>query len=554
MKLDAALTASPFQRSGYDAVRAAFASRRCVILDGRTEIATAEEIPARHRRYVAAGCDVLTTGAWEPAPSGRPASAPHWMEVARRGVRLAREAIAEAGREGEVAVAFAIDAAIVNPDGPETVELLGRALACEKPDLVVIEGLSVVRAPIYSIVDGLRCAGFPVWLSFRRCPEGLCGAHGQHWGGPEGDEFGRAAHRFEQVGADALLAGAIPPDHVDGMVTYLRDFTDLPLGVTPNLGYRMSAGWRTDGGAGPSDFAHAAVRWRGEGAQLVGGAEGVEPEHIAAAAGALAGLPAGTRRRLAPVRPPAPPPEPWRDDGGRSLYPLEFPDLVSHGDVCLPSQGSFLIWRHLFRERAGRGQSCLDIGCGSGLQAIQLALNGGEHVHGIDVDPDAAALTLTNAFRNGVSDVVSAEAVDLYAWAPDERYDVIVASLFQTPVSPHDPAIAHRPPDFWGRNALDRVIALLPEALADGGVAYLLQLSILSQQRTAELLAGAGLQARVADFGFLPFGESFHRCAEQIARVERLSDAHHHRIAGTDVLVGYLLEITRAPGPGRRGS
>ena len=59
MRLDAALSASRFQRSSYDAVRAAFASQRCVLLDGRAAIATAEDIPARHRRYVAAGWERL---------------------------------------------------------------------------------------------------------------------------------------------------------------------------------------------------------------------------------------------------------------------------------------------------------------------------------------------------------------------------------------------------------------------------------------------------------------------------------------------------------------
>jgi S-methylmethionine-dependent homocysteine/selenocysteine methylase/SAM-dependent methyltransferase len=537
MRLDAGLSASRFQRSGYDAVRAAFASQRCVLLDGRAQLATARELATSHRSYLAAGCDVLRTGAWEPAPPGRPTVDPRWMDVARRGLGQAREAIAEAGREGEVAVAFVLDAGIVNPDGPETVELLCRALASERPDLILIENLTVVRAPIYQIVDGLRTAGYPVWLSFHRCPEGLCDARGRHWGGPDADEFGRAAHRFEQIGVDALLVNGIPPDHVDGMVTFLRDYTDLPLGVVPNA----------DPGMSSDDFAGLAKRWRGEGAQLVGGAAGVEPEHIAAAGFALCGAPPGVHRRLQPVPPPAPPPEPWLDAHDRALYPLDFPDLIGHDDVCMPSQGSLLIWRHLFRERAGRGQSCLDIGCGSGLQAIQLARNGGEHVHAVDVNPEAATLTLTNAFRNGVSEVVTADAIDLYAWTPDERYDVVVASLFQTPVSPHEPALAHRPPDFWGRNALDRVISLLPQALADGGVAYLLQLSLLSQERTAALLARHGLRARVADFGFLPWSETFQRSAEQIARVERLSDAHHHRIAGSDLTIAYLLEITRAP-------
>jgi hypothetical protein len=69
--------------------------------------------------------------------------------------------------------------------------------------------------------------------------------------------------------------------------------------------------------------------------------------------------------------------------------------------------------------------------------------------------------------------------------------------------------------------------------------------SLLSQERTPELLARSGLRARVLDVGVLPFTEGFRRNAEQGARVERLSDAHHLEVCGADVMVGYLLEITR---------
>ena len=169
------------------------------------------------------------------------------------------------------------------------------------------------------------------------------------------------------------------------------------------------------------------------------------------------------------------------------------------------------MWRHLFREQVGRGRRCLDVGCGSGLQAIQLALNGAEQVDAIDVDADATDATLLNAFRNGVADRVSAAAVDLFLWTPETRYDVIVASLFQTPVDPLAAAHADRPVDYWGRNAVDHLIRILPRALADDGVAYVLQASLLSQERTADLLARRGLQARVLDFGFLPANERFHR-------------------------------------------
>jgi S-methylmethionine-dependent homocysteine/selenocysteine methylase/SAM-dependent methyltransferase len=541
-------------RSAYDVLLDALAAERCVILDGGTagaRVSAAGDAVASHRSFVRAGCDVVTTDTRRLlAPADGGGRHARWMQVARRSVRLARQAIAKEGREGEVAVAFALDADVDRPDASETVRLLTRALAAEPPDVLIVEGLTVMRPTLYATVEALVAVGLPVWLSFRRCRHGLCGVYGQHWGGPEGDAFGRGARRFEELGVGALLLGCIPPDHVDGMLSYLRDFTDLPLGVHPNLGYLTSDGWHADDDSDQAGFARMALRWREEGAQLIGGCCGVGADQIGAARAALAGTRPGTPRRdeggsheLGGAR--GAPPEPWVDDAGRSLYPLEFPDLVSHGKVFVPSQGSFLVWHHLFREGIGRGASCLDVGCGSGLQAIQLARNGAEQVHAIDVESDAIETTLVNAFRNGVVDRVSTALVDLFAWVPEARYDVIVASLYQRPVDPDAPTDADHPVDYWGRSAVDHLLRILPRALADDGVAYVLQVSVLSQERTTELLARRGLRARVLDFGLFPFTEGFRRSAEQIARVERLSDAHHLEVCGAQVMVGYLLEITR---------
>ena len=541
------------QPSGYDALRDALAAQRCVILDGGArggDAPDAAEVVAAHRRFLRAGCDVITTDTQGLLRTPDDGALPRdWMGTAMRSVRLARQAIAEERREGDVAVAFAIDADIDRADGAETLRLLQRAFAGEPPDLVVVEGLTVVRPSLHAIVETLLAAGLPVWLSFRRCRHGLCGVYGQHWGGPEGDAFGRAARRFEELGVSALLLGCIPPDHVAGTLAYLRDFTDLPLGVHPNRGYLTSNGWQLDGDADQAEFSRMALGWREEGAQLIGGCCGVGAEEIGAARAALDGTRPGLPRRseggsheLGGVR--ATPPEPWVDAGGRPLYPLAFPDLVAHEGVFVPSQGSFMVWRHLFGERIGRGRRCLDVGCGSGLQAIQLALNGAEHVDAIDVATEAADATLLNAFRNGVVDRVSVAAVDLFPWTPDGRYDVIVASLFQAPV---DPLVgdATRPVDYWGRNAVDHVIRTLPRALADDGVAYVLQTSLLSQERTSALLEHCGLQGRVVDFAFLPFTDYLRQSTEHLARVERTSDAHHLDVCGSEMMVGYLLEITR---------
>jgi SAM-dependent methyltransferase len=389
--------------------------------------------------------------------------------------------------------------------------------------------------------------------------------YGEHWGGPEGDEFGRAARRFEQMGVGALLVNCIPPDHVAGMVSYLRDFCDLPLGVYPNLGYFTDAGWRFDPGVGGDEYARMALAWREEGAQIVGGCCGTRPDHIVAARERLHDTKPGHRRRGglddletngngAPRPRGADGPDAWTDGRDRRLYPLPFPDIAVDPGVHPPDEASFMVWRYLFREGVGAHQRCLDVGCGTGILAVQLALNGAAHVRAIDVDRRAVANTLTNAFRNGVDGRVTATEVDLFPWTPEERYEVVVASLHQQPADPAGAVSTHRPVDYWGRQLVDQLIAKLSGALAPEGVAYVMQLSILSQQRTADLLDAAGFRAEVVDWVMYGVPGDQAPAREQIARVEDLSDAFHIRVGERDVLVAYLLEITaKGNGNGRAG-
>ena len=115
------------------------------------------------------------------------------MDVARRAVRLARDGSRGGRPQDEVAVAFSVNGDVDTPDGRETIRLLARAFEEDRPDLILLETLSLVRSSTYATVEALLDTGLPVWLSFRRCRHGVCGVYGEHWGGPEGDSFGRAA-------------------------------------------------------------------------------------------------------------------------------------------------------------------------------------------------------------------------------------------------------------------------------------------------------------------------------------------------------------------------
>jgi S-methylmethionine-dependent homocysteine/selenocysteine methylase/SAM-dependent methyltransferase len=513
-----------------------------------------------HRAYVAAGADVISTNTWailaaaEVRAGGAAAGGlTHWMDVARLGLRVAREAVEAEGRTGSCAVAFSVNGDVEGEERLESLRLLARVLDDYPPDLLLLETMSLLReGTTTEAIEIALGTGLPVWLSFRRCRHGVCGVYGQHWGGPEGDLFGRAAQRFEAMGVGALLVNCLPPDHVDGMLPWLRDFTGLPLGAYPNLGYYSDSGWKHDERIGPGEYADLAERWRGQGAQIVGGCCGTTPAHIAAVKSRLAGTKAGSARGGPPAGdgalsgPVQSVPRPWVDDEGLRLYPLPFPELELGPGVFVPTVGSLLVWKHLLREQVGAGKRCLDVGCGSGLLTVQLALNGAESVHAVDIERESVATTLANAYRNGVADRVSGDEVDLYMLEPEQRYDVVVASLYQMPVDPYEEFTGHRPLDYWGRNLVDHLIGLLPQLLADGGVAYLMQLSIVSQLETAAHLEAAGLTGRVVDFGFFPFSEAFDRNREQIERVEELSDAYHLRLGDADVMVAYLLEVRAA--------
>jgi homocysteine S-methyltransferase len=265
-----------------------------------------EKLIEVHRRYAETGADVLETHTfalnrvWAAIQDGRidlPKDA--WKEMALQSVRLVRQGARRAGRD-DVVVAFACrtqdwpadqqqkareyDGFYV-PLDMETylrplAELLANADAESKPDVILMEIQSWIpedlEFPDYQV---FLDTGIPLWISYRRTVGQLVGVEGETLI-DDGDRFGLAARRFEEMGAAAVLVNCLPPGQVNGVGTWLRKFTSLTLGAYPNMGKYLEYEWDWSTCETPEQIVELARGWAREGIQIIGGCCGARPAHI----------------------------------------------------------------------------------------------------------------------------------------------------------------------------------------------------------------------------------------------------------------------------------
>jgi homocysteine S-methyltransferase len=175
-------------RSPYTAIREAFINQRRLTIDSgqhlrrdverrhalRSLVTNPTAVLERHRHDVRSGADVLTTATWGVASASCISTEPdRWMAVARRGIRLARLAIAAQRRVGEVAVAFSLDAGVDLPDGGLTMNRLARVLVAERPDLLFVEARSASQPTLQATFKSLDTTRLPLWLSLPRVPKAI---------------------------------------------------------------------------------------------------------------------------------------------------------------------------------------------------------------------------------------------------------------------------------------------------------------------------------------------------------------------------------------------
>jgi SAM-dependent methyltransferase len=139
--------------------------------------------------------------------------------------------------------------------------------------------------------------------------------------------------------------------------------------------------------------------------------------------------------------------------------------------VVQPGPASFLLGRFIRPVRGGRA---LDLGCGSGIQALRLALAGAS-VLALDVNSRALGFSRFNAALNGFRTIMPVLG-DFLGAEPDRaldgRFDVVVANPPFVLAPSHELLYRDRP--LPGDEVTRRTIERVARALAPEGRGYVL--------------------------------------------------------------------------------
>ncbi len=199
------------------------------------------------------------------------------------------------------------------------------------------------------------------------------------------------------------------------------------------------------------------------------------------------------------------------------------------------------------------GASALDLGCGAGFYALDLARRGASPVVATDLDPAAVRATRANARRLGLH--IETAVGDLFAPVRGRRFDVIVANLPQCPSKTPLPLARWGGPD--GLRHLRRLARGAPRHLTSRGRLWLLATGWIDGDDLARAFAPFALRPRVvlhrtvtpADYDRLApglFDRLRDRVASRPSALERVGG--HWRLT----LTFYEARIRPAPAPMRR--
>lgn len=231
-----------------------------------------------HRSYLQAGCSIITAntfGANKYKCRDKDASA---EELIIAGVRLARQAVLEAGH-GVVALDVGSTGKLLAPlgdlDFEDAVEAFAQVIRCGESagsDCILVETMSDIYEAKAIVIAAKENSHLPIYMSMTFDEAGKL---------LTGGDLEVAAAVLEGLGVDAIgINCGLGPAQILPLVNKLRGYTSLPIFASPNAGLPTEKDGKTCFNVNAEEFSDTMVEIVKAGACAVGGCCGTTPEHL----------------------------------------------------------------------------------------------------------------------------------------------------------------------------------------------------------------------------------------------------------------------------------
>ncbi len=237
-----------------------------------------EKVKEIHKAYLEAGADIILANTFGANGLKFPENV---EEIVRAGIKNAKEAVAESGKEAFVALDLGPTGKLLKPlgtlDFEEAVKVykeVVKAGAEAGADLIVIETMSDTYELKAAVLAAKEASKLPIVATviFGENEKMLTGAN------PEA-----VTALLEGLGVDAFgMNCGLGPKQMKPIFAKLAQCASIPLAISPNAGLPRSENGHTVFDVSPEEFAEDMAELVEAGAWIVGGCCGTTPAHIKA--------------------------------------------------------------------------------------------------------------------------------------------------------------------------------------------------------------------------------------------------------------------------------
>ena len=236
-----------------------------------------EKVKSVHLAYLEAGCNIITANTFSAAVGGDYST----EQIAECGVKIAKEAVAQSGKDALVAFDMTATGELLEPLGELTFERAYEGFAkavkageAAAADFVLIETMTdtaEIKAAVLAVKEN---SSLPVVVTFTVDENGRL---------MTGADIVTAATLIESLGADGVgINCGFGPEKMLEFAPVLLSFTKLPVLINSNAGMPVVIDGVASYDVKPDSFAESARKLVEMGCSAVGGCCGTTPAHLEA--------------------------------------------------------------------------------------------------------------------------------------------------------------------------------------------------------------------------------------------------------------------------------